>query len=123
MAELKKYQMYVDNEWIDAENNERFESLNPSAGEPWATIPAASAKLRDYLSSGPVQHPPFIEVERNLAQLKPADHPRPLVPASGLKFGPGVSPLGILGDQRCPSGLMITSSQFIPSFVRQTSLK
>jgi acyl-CoA reductase-like NAD-dependent aldehyde dehydrogenase len=43
MAELKKYQMYVDNEWIDAENNERFESLNPSTGEPWATIPAASA--------------------------------------------------------------------------------
>ena len=43
MAELKKYQMYVDNEWIDAENNERFESLNPSTGESWATIPAASA--------------------------------------------------------------------------------
>ena len=43
MAELKKYQMYVDNEWIDAENNERFESLNPSTGKPWATIPAASA--------------------------------------------------------------------------------
>jgi acyl-CoA reductase-like NAD-dependent aldehyde dehydrogenase len=43
MAELKKYQMYVDNEWIDAENSETFESLNPSTGEPWAIIPAASA--------------------------------------------------------------------------------
>jgi len=43
MTQLKKYQMYVDNEWIDAENGETFESLNPSTGEPWATIPAATA--------------------------------------------------------------------------------
>lgn len=43
MSELKKYQMYIDGDWIDAENDKCFESFNPADGEPWAVIPEASA--------------------------------------------------------------------------------
>ena len=43
MSELKKYQMYIDGEWVDAENDKCFESFNPADGEPWAVIPEASA--------------------------------------------------------------------------------
>ena len=42
MTTLKKYQMYVDGEWIDAENGVKFESVNPATGEAWAEIPSAS---------------------------------------------------------------------------------
>ncbi len=41
MTILKKYQMYVDGAWVDAENGDTFESVNPATGEPWATVPAA----------------------------------------------------------------------------------
>jgi len=43
MSELKKYQMYIDDQWVDAENDKCFESFNPADGEPWAVIPEASA--------------------------------------------------------------------------------
>jgi aldehyde dehydrogenase (NAD+) len=44
MIELKQYQMLIDGEWVDAEDNRRFESINPSTGAPWASIPDASAQ-------------------------------------------------------------------------------
>jgi hypothetical protein len=34
MSELKKYQMYVDGQWTDAEGGKTLESMNPSIGEP-----------------------------------------------------------------------------------------
>jgi (Z)-2-((N-methylformamido)methylene)-5-hydroxybutyrolactone dehydrogenase len=42
MAELKKYQMYIDGAWTDAENGAVFESLNPATALPWALMPEAS---------------------------------------------------------------------------------
>ena len=42
MAQLKKYQMYINGVWVDAENGETFESVNPATGESWAEIPAAT---------------------------------------------------------------------------------
>jgi len=44
MTNLKKYQMYVDGAWADAENGDTFESANPATGEPWATVPAAGER-------------------------------------------------------------------------------
>lgn len=44
MTELKKYQMYIDGAWSDAEGGETFDSFNPATEEAWASIPAASAK-------------------------------------------------------------------------------
>ena len=44
MAQLKKYQMYINGVWVDAENGDTFESVNPATGESWAEIPAATAK-------------------------------------------------------------------------------
>jgi len=41
---LKKYQMYIDGEFVDAENNQFFESLNPENNKPWAIAPEASKK-------------------------------------------------------------------------------
>lgn len=43
MTALKKYQMYVDGEWVDADSGETFQSVNPATGDAWAEIPAASA--------------------------------------------------------------------------------
>ena len=44
MAKLKEYKMYINGEWIDAENKKTFETLNPENNEPWATVPEAGAK-------------------------------------------------------------------------------
>ncbi len=41
MAELTHYQMLIDGQWVDAEDGETFDSINPSTGAPWAKIPAA----------------------------------------------------------------------------------
>ena len=44
MSDLERYQMLIDGEWIDAEEDRRFESLNPATGRPWASIPDASGR-------------------------------------------------------------------------------
>ena len=43
MRELAHYKMFINGQWLDSENNKRFESTNPSTAEPWASIPEASA--------------------------------------------------------------------------------
>ncbi|MFT5657652.1 MAG: acyl-CoA reductase-like NAD-dependent aldehyde dehydrogenase [Gammaproteobacteria bacterium] len=48
MPELKKYQMYIDGQWVDAEGDKTFESMNPATGESWALIPEASANDVDH---------------------------------------------------------------------------
>ena len=44
MADLKKYQMYINGEWKDSESKKTFETLNPENNEPWATVPEANEK-------------------------------------------------------------------------------
>ena len=44
MTKLKEYKMYINGEWVDAENKKTFESLNPENNEPWAVVPEASTK-------------------------------------------------------------------------------
>ena len=39
---LTSYDMYIDGDFVGAENNKRFESLNPENNQPWATFPDAS---------------------------------------------------------------------------------
>ena len=43
MADLKKYQMYIDGQWVNSESEKTFESFNPATEEPWAIIPEAGA--------------------------------------------------------------------------------
>lgn len=43
MAELKRYRMFIDGRWVDAEDGKTFESVNPANGRPWAVFPAATA--------------------------------------------------------------------------------
>ena len=43
MGELKRYQMLIDGDWIDAEGGKTFQSVNPATGEVWAEIPESSA--------------------------------------------------------------------------------
>ena len=42
MAELTRYQMYINGEWVDAENGATFTSVNPATGQTWAEVPEAS---------------------------------------------------------------------------------
>ena len=44
MPELKKYQMFIDGQWVDSDTKKTFETLNPENNEPWAAVPEASAK-------------------------------------------------------------------------------
>ena len=44
MSELKRYQMYINGEWTDAENGATFTSVNPATGETWAEVPEASER-------------------------------------------------------------------------------
>jgi len=41
MTELKKYRMYINGEWVSARSGRTLNSINPSDGTPWATIPEA----------------------------------------------------------------------------------
>ncbi len=43
MAELTKFQLFIDGAYCDASDGSTFESRNPATGEPWALMPAASA--------------------------------------------------------------------------------
>ena len=43
MAQLKRYQMFIDGEWVNASDGRTFESVNPATGEAWAEIPEATA--------------------------------------------------------------------------------
>jgi (Z)-2-((N-methylformamido)methylene)-5-hydroxybutyrolactone dehydrogenase len=43
MIGLKRYQMFVDGQWVDAGDGRTFESHNPTTGEAWAEIPEATA--------------------------------------------------------------------------------
>ena len=44
---MKRFQLYIDDEFVDAEERRVFESIDPSTEEPWALIPAASASDTD----------------------------------------------------------------------------
>ncbi|WP_257346747.1 aldehyde dehydrogenase [Pseudalkalibacillus decolorationis] len=41
---LKKYNMYVNGEWIEPSNGEYFQSYNPATGEPWCYIAKGTAE-------------------------------------------------------------------------------
>lgn len=43
MAKLKRYRMFIDGRWVDAEDGKTFESVNPATEAAWAEIPAAGA--------------------------------------------------------------------------------
>ncbi|WP_134704374.1 aldehyde dehydrogenase [Ammoniphilus sp. YIM 78166] len=38
MAELKKYRMYINGEWVESSSGEYFESYNPATAEPWCLV-------------------------------------------------------------------------------------
>src|ERR1700761_8233425 len=42
-GEPRRYRMYVDGEWVDAQSGETFESVDPYTGETWAVVPRAGA--------------------------------------------------------------------------------
>ena len=39
---MNEYQLYIDGEFCEASDGNRFESVNPATGEVWATAPAAT---------------------------------------------------------------------------------
>ena len=36
---LRQYQMFINGQWVDALNGDRFDSLNPANAKPWASFP------------------------------------------------------------------------------------
>jgi (Z)-2-((N-methylformamido)methylene)-5-hydroxybutyrolactone dehydrogenase len=42
-GEPRRYRMYIDGEWVDAESGDTFESIDPYTGEAWAVVPRARA--------------------------------------------------------------------------------
>lgn len=45
---MKHYQMFIGGKWVDAADEERFESFNPFTGKVWATIPRSGAADVDH---------------------------------------------------------------------------
>ena len=43
MANLQRYRMFIDGQWIDAGDGRTFTSFNPATGDDWAEIPEATA--------------------------------------------------------------------------------
>ena len=43
LQSLEKYKMYIDEEWMESDSSEHFESDNPYTGSPWALIPRGNA--------------------------------------------------------------------------------
>ncbi len=42
-GEPRRYQMYIDGDWVDAQSGETFETVDPYTGETWAVVPRAGA--------------------------------------------------------------------------------
>ena len=40
---LSQYQMFINGQWVEAQNKGRFDSLNPANAQPWASFPHAQA--------------------------------------------------------------------------------
>ena len=41
---MKRYQLFINNEWVDPQSGKWFESLDPYSGEPWAQVPECNAE-------------------------------------------------------------------------------
>lgn len=41
---LEKFQNYIGGSFVDASDERTFDSLDPYAGEPWASIPEAASR-------------------------------------------------------------------------------
>jgi len=39
----RRYRMYIDGDWVDAQSGETFETVDPYTGETWAVVPRAGA--------------------------------------------------------------------------------
>ena len=35
---IQNYQMFIDGQWTEAENNQRFESTNPENNKSWLSL-------------------------------------------------------------------------------------
>jgi acyl-CoA reductase-like NAD-dependent aldehyde dehydrogenase len=44
MNSPKRFEVYIDGQWSEALEGERFDSINPFTNEPWASIPRCRAK-------------------------------------------------------------------------------
>jgi len=44
---MKRYQLFIDNQWVDPHSGRWFETQNPFSGEAWAEIPRADAADAD----------------------------------------------------------------------------
>ena len=43
MSDIAHYQMLIDGAWVDASDGGTFDSVNPTTGEVWSRVPAATA--------------------------------------------------------------------------------
>ena len=48
MSDLVPYQMLIDEQWVDAADGSCFESIDPSTGKAWASVPEATADDVNY---------------------------------------------------------------------------
>jgi len=51
MAALKRYQHYINGEWVDPSNDDWIESYNPYSGQPWAEVPRGDSADADRVVS------------------------------------------------------------------------
>ena len=44
MTDYTHYKMLIDGQWVPASDGAKFNSLNPTTGKVWATVPEAAAE-------------------------------------------------------------------------------
>ena len=44
MTDYMHYKMLIDGQWVPASDGAKFNSLNPTTGRVWATVPEATAE-------------------------------------------------------------------------------
>ena len=48
---MNTYQLFINNEWVDPDSGQWFDSLDPFSGESWARIPLGNARDVDRAAS------------------------------------------------------------------------
>ena len=44
MSDIRQHQMLIDGEWVDASDGATFDGINPTTGEVWCRVAAASIR-------------------------------------------------------------------------------
>ena len=64
---MNEYQLYIDGDFCEASDGNRFESVNPATGEVWTTAPAATEADVDRVIGVFTELQPEVRADRSVS--------------------------------------------------------